>query len=132
MLFLETKSTSATVRPRGTGSLVPRQLLSEEVLHPGLTNELRVCARKPKRIRQPSSLAAFPEAGLKVALPVQELANQGLARRHVSIVLDPRAANEVERALKDLLLDTFKKRRIQLNCMVASDSVQSSVINVDN
>ena len=47
-------------------------------------------------------------------LPEGELPDQSLAAGHVRVVLDPRAADGVERARLNLLLDTLEERGVQL------------------
>ena len=92
----------------------PRQLLRKEILHPRPPDQLRVRPREAKRVRQPRRLAPPPKAALEVALPVEELPHERLARRHVRVVLDPRAADEVERAVRDLGPDAREELGVEL------------------
>lgn len=70
----------------------PRQLLGEEELQPRQPRNLRTGRIVPKRVGQPPSLAVLSEAGVEVALAVEELAREGFARREELVRLDPHAA----------------------------------------
>ena len=90
----------------------PRQLLREEILHPRQPYQLGIRAGEAERIRQPRRLAPHPKARLEVLLAVEELPDQCLAGGHVGVVLDPGAADELEFALEDLLLDALEERGV--------------------
>lgn len=112
MLFLKHYSASSPKIRKARG--VPGEFLREEVLHPCSADELRQGTRKAERVRQPRRFASFAEARLEIPLTVEELSDEGLARRHVRVVLDPRAADEVELALHHFLFDALKERWVQL------------------
>lgn len=115
MLFLRIAATSAApgteTRPRAHS---PRQLLREEVIHPREPDQLRQRAREAKRVGQPRGVAALPEPRLEEALPEDHLAREGLARRHVRVVLDPRAAHGVKLPRAHLLLHAREERGVEL------------------
>ncbi len=111
MLFLHPKKNKSASNPpeRATQNNIPRQLLREEILHPRSPNKLGQRPRQPKRVRQPRRITPPAKARLKVPLSVQELPDQCLSGGHVRVVLDPRAADEVELAFHHFLFDAVEE-----------------------
>lgn len=93
--------------------VVPAELLGEEARHAGQPTQLRELAGVSKGVGQPEGLTALPKVFLEKALAVHELTDKRLAAGQVSVVLNPAAANGVELAILDLLLDTLKDIGVQ-------------------
>src|SRR5215211_6847711 len=88
---------------RRLGELVPGQLLGEEAVDPRAAQDLRDLAVVAERVRGPELAAARAEALLQVALAVENLAHERLARRQVEVWLHPRAADDLPAALAHAL-----------------------------
>ena len=64
--------------------------------HTCTTNKLWVRSCETERIREPRSIATFPEPRLEVTLAEEKLAHERLTGGHVGVVFDPRATNGLE------------------------------------
>ena len=76
--------------------LVPRDLLGEEPVEAGPTDEARQGRRVAEAVRQPHAVTPDTELLLEEPLPVEELPHHRLARRHDRVALDPHAAERDE------------------------------------
>ena len=94
--------------------LGPVHLDGEEARHPGLVQQLRQRGREAEAVGQPADGVPLAEHPLEVALAVEELADEGLAGRHVGVGLDPHGAVRLPLAGGDLLLDAGEERRVVL------------------
>ena len=89
-------------------------LMVKKLVDPGLVQELRQRRGEAEAVGQPADGVALAERLLEVALAVEELADEGLAGRHVGVGLDPHGAVRLPLAGGDLLLDAGEERRVVL------------------
>ena len=90
-------------------------LMVKKLSTPGEPQELRQRRREAEAIGQPvDGRARLPKVLLEIALAVEQLADEGLAGRHVGVGLDPHGADRLPLAAGDLLLDAREERRIVL------------------
>src|SRR5215217_5651452 len=83
--------------------LVPVEFVGKEPGHPRAAQELRDAWRVAEGIGKPGYGRPADEPVLEVALAVEELAGEGLARGDLAVRLDPRAPDRLPPALSDLL-----------------------------
>lgn len=69
------------------------------------SDQLRVCGSQPEGIGQSSSVASFTESSLEIPLAIYKLSNEGLTRRHVSVVFNPGTTDDMELSRCNLFLD---------------------------
>ncbi len=94
--------------------LGPVHLDGEEALDAGSCKQLRQRRREAEAVGQPADGMARAEGLLEIALAIEQLADQGLRRRHVGVGLDPHGADRLPLAGGDFLLDRREERRIVL------------------
>ena len=89
--------------------LGPVHLDREERVDARLTQQLRQRAREAEAVRQPADAVARAELRLEIALPVEELAHEALAGRHVGVGLDPHRADGFPLAALHCFLDGLEE-----------------------
>ncbi len=93
--------------------LVPRDLLGEEVVHPGLARDLRERARVAERVGQPDLARLVAQLLQEEPLALHELAGQRLRAGHVGVRLHPHPADRHEAALGDAHADALEQLGVE-------------------
>jgi len=92
----------------------PRKLLRKEVVHPSKPDKLRKGTSQAETVRQPRSLATDSKPALEETLTEDELTGETFTRRHVRVVLYPRATDRVELSFENLGFDALEQLRVEL------------------
>ena len=92
----------------------PRQLLRQEIFDASRLDDLRDLRTVAECVRQEEHLDLLAELARGEALSVEHLSDHGLAAGHVAVELDPRAADDLEAAISDGLLDSRVDLRVAL------------------
>jgi len=69
---------------------------------------LRKSASQAETVRQPRGLATDSKPALEETLTKDELTGETFTRRHIGVVLYPRATNRVKFSFEDLGFDTLE------------------------
>ena len=85
--------------------LIPADLGSEELVHPGFQQNLGQGGAVAEHVRQPEDVAVHPELLLHEPLAVEDLTDQALAGGEVAVSLQPHGALHLPAALPDPLED---------------------------
>ena len=92
----------------------PVHLDREETVDPGLLQQLRHRGREAEAVGQPANSRARAESSFEIKLAVKQLAHQALAGRHISVGLDPHAADDLPLAYRDPVSNASEEIRIVL------------------
>ena len=93
---------------------VPGQLLRDEGVTAGQPRDLRQTGGVAERVRKPEGVGTLAEGVLQPRLPEQELAGEGLPRRHVPVGLDPGASEQQPSAFGHPLPDPLEHLGLEL------------------